>query len=172
MCRQPFQMVPYSPLLNVSTNIFMIYRKPPQNQAAFTLLELIIVIAITAILAAYILTRSHSSGSYQQDSVVEQIISAGRLAQQFAMNDSARAFSLSIQANQIDLYEDSGSGDVSISPGSINFPLDFGSTVTLTPTSKISYDRQGTTTAITISVKVDSITKDICFESSGYIHRC
>lgn len=146
--------------------------KPPQFQAAFTLLELIIVIVILAILSAYILSRPSSSDTYQQDTVIEQIISAGRIAQQMGMSDSTRTFSLSIQTSSINLLQDSGSGNTSISPGSVSFPLSFGSKITLSPTGNIIYDRLGETTLTTVGVEIDNITKNICFETSGYIHRC
>lgn len=141
--------------------------KPPLTQAAFTLLELIIVVTVVAILATYIAARPDTSSSYQHDSVVDQIISAGRLAQQLSMNDSDRTFSLSIQANQIDLLADGSS----FNSGSVSYPLNFGSNVTLSPVTTISFNNLGTTTATTINVQMTS-TIQVCFEASGYIQRC
>jgi len=147
----------------------MKYLKPPNSQAAFTLLELIIVILILAILGAYIQTRPSSSNSYKQDTVVEQIISSAQLAQQLHMNDSAYVFQLVVQSNQVDLQKDS----VSFSPSTLSFPLNFGSTVTLSPTiTPITFDRLGGTAINQISVSVDGVSKAVCFEASGYIHRC
>lgn len=141
--------------------------KSPNYQAAFTLLELIIVLAIIGIIAAFVQTRSDSASSYQQDSVIEQIISAGQLTQQLSMNDSDRSFSLSISANQMDLLADGSS----FSAGGINFPVNFGSQVTLSPVTTISFDSLGRTASATINVQVGN-TKQLCFEASGYIHRC
>lgn len=141
--------------------------KPPFIQAAFTLLELIIVVALIAILATYIAARTDSSTDYQQDSVAEQLISAGRLAQQLSMNDSARTFSLSIQANQINLLVDGSS----FSSGSVSYPLNFGSNVTLSPVTTINFDNLGMTTATTITVQMTN-SSQVCFEASGYIRRC
>ncbi len=147
------------------------------KSAAFTLLELIIVISVLAILAIYIQSRPSSSNSYQQDTVIEKIISAGRLTQQLQMNDSTRNFSLSIQTNQIELLQNfvnPPSADVSISPGSVSFPLSFGTKISLSPPSTIIFDRLGgKATASTIIVAIDGEpNKSVCFETSGYIRRC
>jgi prepilin-type N-terminal cleavage/methylation domain-containing protein len=142
---------------------------------AFTLLELIIVVLITAILAAYIFSRPDSSNSYQQDTVIEQVISAGRLAQQLHMNDTSRSFSLLIQSNQITLLDyTGGTPGNSISAGLVSFPLVFDSKITLSPASTIIFDRLGGITVFTsISVAViGAPNKSVCFETSGYIHRC
>lgn len=149
--------------------------KPSSSQTAFTLLELIVVIVVLAILSAYVLTRSSSSDAYQQDAVIEQIISAGRLAQQLHSNDSTRSFSLSIQSNQIDILDYTGGapGD-SISAGGLSFPLNFGAKTTLSPVITITFDRlggMGTLTTISVAV-AGSPNKSVCFETSGYIHRC
>jgi prepilin-type N-terminal cleavage/methylation domain-containing protein len=143
--------------------------KPLSRQAAFTLLELIIVILILAIMAAYVQTRPSSSNSYKQDTVVEQIISSARLAQQLHMNDSSYVFRLVVQANQIDLQRDGAS----FSPSTLNFPLNFGANVTLAATiTPINFDRLGATTLNQINITIDGISKTVCLESSGYIHRC
>lgn len=143
------------------------YPKPPSKQAAFTLIELIIVVIILAILGSYIATRFSSSDSFKQDTIVEQIISAGQLTQQLSMNDSSRDFSLSIQSNQVNLLAD----DSAFSAAGLNFPLVFDSSVTISPVSSISFDSWGATSATTISVQLGT-TANICFEASGLIHRC
>lgn len=143
------------------------YLKPPLKQAAFTLIELIIVIIILAILASYVVSRFSSSDSFKQDAIIEQIISAGQLTQQLSMNDSSRSFSLSIQSNQINLLADASP----FSAAGLEFPLVFDSSVTISPVVNISFDSWGETSATTISVQLGS-TINICFESSGLIHRC
>ena len=141
--------------------------KPPAHQAAFTLLELIIVVAILTILTTYITTRPDSSRDYSQDAVAEQVIAAGRLAQQLSMNDSSRAFSLSLAANQISVLADGAP----FSAGSTSYPIAVDSQLTIAPVSNIIFDRLGQTTAVTISVTGNS-TSQVCFEASGLIRRC
>lgn len=143
------------------------FRKPPTYQAAFSLLELIVVVIILAIISGYTLSKFTSSSSYKKDAIVEQIISAARMTQQLSMNDSSRSFSLSIQNNQIDLLADG----VSLSAAGLGFPIVFSSNVSLSPVSSIVFDNWGGTAGTTISVQLDT-TINICFESSGYIHRC
>lgn len=141
--------------------------KPPLNQAAFTLIELIVVVILLAIVSSYVFTRFSSSSSYKLDTIVEQIISAGHLTQQLSMNDASRVFSLNIQTSQIDLLVDGSS----FSAGGMDFPLIFDSNVILSPTPTISFDSWGTTSTITIAVQLGN-SQNICFESTGFIHRC
>ena len=143
------------------------YFKPPNRQAAFALLELIVVAVILAIISSYAFTRFSSSSSYRQDVIIEQIISAGHLTQQLSMNDSSRTFLLSIQTNQINLLADG----ISFSASGMNFPLVFDSKVVLSPISAISFDSLGRTTATTINVQLGN-SRNVCFEASGLIHRC
>ena len=141
--------------------------KPPVYQAAFTLLELIIVVAILAILVTYVQTRPDSSSAYYQDTIAEQLVASGRLAQQLSMNDSARNFALQITANQIDLTVDG----VSFSAASENFPIIINNSLTLSPATTITFNNLGETSGTTITVQSDT-AKLVCFESSGLIHRC
>jgi len=141
--------------------------KPPGYQAAFTLLELIIVLIILSILTSYILSRPSTADTYQQDNAIEQLISAAQLTQQLSMNDPSRVFSLNIQTNQINLLADGNP----FSSAEVDFPLTVDSGVTLSPPSSITFDTIGMTTGATINVTADNIVP-VCFESSGYIHRC
>ncbi|MET1255695.1 prepilin-type N-terminal cleavage/methylation domain-containing protein [Aliikangiella maris] len=145
----------------------MSINRPPPKLAAFTLLELIIVIVLVAIVSVYIITRSDSSSSYQLDTIVEQIISSARLSQQLSMNDNTRTFALLIQSNSINLTADGSPFAV----GNISFPINFGSQVTLSPNGSISFNSLGETTATTLNVQLNQ-TIQICFRSSGYIERC
>jgi len=141
--------------------------KPPKYQAAFTLLELIIVIVILSIISSYAISKFSSSSGYQQDTIIEQIISAGHLTQQLSMNDSDRSFALSIQPNQINITVDGSS----LSASGVEFPLIFDSSVTLSPTTTITYNNLGQTTLTTINIQLET-SENICFEASGWIHQC
>lgn len=141
--------------------------KPLYLQAAFTLFELLLVLIILVILASQIQSRFLSSNDFNQDSVTAQIISAARLTQQLSMNDSSRSFVLIIQANQIDLQVDG----TSINLETLDFPINFGSQITLSPIGNIVFDSLGSTTLQILNVQGNSI-QQICFEASGYIHLC
>ncbi len=138
------------------------YKKPP-SQAAFTLLELIVVIAVLGILAVYVQTKFQSDDSYQIDTATEQLINAARLTQQLAMNDSSRSFTLNVSSNQI---------NISATPTAISLegiPVSFGNKISLSPAANITFDSLGKTSSTTISIN-SSIS--VCFEASGLIHRC
>jgi prepilin-type N-terminal cleavage/methylation domain-containing protein len=143
----------------------MKHLKPPQLQVAFTLIELIIVVIILAIISAYTFAKFSSSSGYRLDATAETIIASGQLTQQLTMNDSLRSFSLSIQANQIDLLD----GGSSFASG--DYPIQFDSSISLSPITTITFDSLGQTTATTITVSAGP-SVDICFEASGLIRRC
>ncbi|WP_246722954.1 prepilin-type N-terminal cleavage/methylation domain-containing protein [Aliikangiella sp. G2MR2-5] len=142
-------------------------KMPPSLCAAFTLLELIIVIVILAILAIFVQSKFQDDNSYQLDAAVEQIISTARLAQQFSMNDNSRNFVLSIQASQVDILADG----ISLSGQLPNLPVNFSSDISLSPAQLISFDGMGSTGSQTLIVSAKS-SINICFEASGMIHRC
>ena len=141
--------------------------KPPLKQAAFTLIELIIIVVILAILGSYIITRFSSNDKFEQDSIAAQIISTGQLARQLSMGDSSRDFVFSVQSNQVSILVDGNPLTLS----NISFPINFGTGATLSPTTNISFDALGTTTATTINLQTET-SINICFEASGFIHRC
>ncbi len=145
----------------------MIECQPPYKQAAFTLIELIIVIIILGVLSIYIQSFFSTSSSYREDEVVEQIISSARLTQQLAMNDSTRNFSLVIASNQINLLVDGAT----FSQTGLTYPLQLGDQVTITPQATVMFDSLGRTPALTLNVLVE-IGTQVCFESSGFVHRC
>lgn len=144
----------------------MKHQKPPQLQVAFTLIELIIVVILLAIISAYVFIKFSSSTGYRLDTTAESIVGAGQLAQQLSMNDSQRNFSLSIQANQIDLLEDGNSFS-----GSQDYPIQFDSSITVSPVTTITFDSLGQTTATTITVSSGNSIA-VCFEASGLVRRC
>ena len=140
--------------------------KPFAKQTAFTLIELVITLLILGILSSYVLSKFTSTAGYKENTVVDQVISSARLAQQLSMNDSERTFSLIIQTNQIDLQVDG----VSLSVGNTNYPIAIDNSVTLSPASVINFDQLGTTNFLILSVNAET-TQQIVFETSGYIHQ-
>lgn len=140
--------------------------KPPHRQVAFTLLELIVVVVVLAILSSYVASRFSNSSSYKVDTVAEQIVAAGQLAQQLSMNDSQRSFALSIQSNQINLLADGATF-----MGTNEFPIVFDSSISISPSTTISFDGLGQTTAASLNI-TDGQTVSVCFIASGLIRRC
>jgi len=142
--------------------------KPLARQAAFTLIELVLVILVIAVLASFAFSRFSDSDAFLADSTAEQVIAVAQLAQQLSMNDSARTFSLVVSSNTLDIRADGAS----ISVGGYNFPLAMPGGVTLSPApTTITFDSLGATSALTINVNA-GVTRSVCLESSGYIHPC
>ena len=141
-------------------------QKPFAKQTAFTLVELVITLLILGILSSYVLSKFTSTAGYKENTVIDQVISSARLAQQLSMNDSERTFSLIIQSNQIDLQVDG----VSLSVGNTNYPIAIDNAVTLSPASTINFDQLGTTNFLVLNVTAET-TQQIFFETSGYIHQ-
>jgi prepilin-type N-terminal cleavage/methylation domain-containing protein len=141
--------------------------KPLTKQAAYSLIELVITLVILSIVAVFVQSKLPSSDRFKEETFAAQIISSARLAQQLSMNDSARSFVLAIQSDQIDLTEDGSS----MSIGALNFPLLANNGITLAPITDITFDSRGETAEVTVTVTAET-TQPICFETSGYIHRC
>ena len=142
------------------------FYRPPSKQVAFTLLELIIVVIVLAILSSYVFTRFSSSTSYRLDALAEQLVAAGQLTQQLAMNDSQRAFLLDIQNSQINILVDGATFSAAN-----EFPITVDSSISLSPTGTISFDGLGRTAGATITI-ASGESLDVCFEASGLVHRC
>ncbi len=140
--------------------------KPFAKQTAFTLVELVITLLILGILSSYVLSKFTSTAGYKENTVIDQVISSARLAQQLSMNDSERTFSLIIQTNQIDLQADG----ISLSVGNSSYPIAIDNAVTLSPASTINFDQLGTTNYLVLNVTAET-TQQIFFEASGYIHQ-
>jgi len=141
--------------------------KPPTKQAAYSLIELVITLVILSIVAIFVQSKLPSSDRFKEETFAAQIISSARLAQQLSMNDSARSFALVIQSDRIDLTSEGSS----MSIGGLNFPLLANNGVTLAPVTNIEFDGLGETAGVTVTVTA-ATTQSICFETSGYIHRC
>lgn len=141
--------------------------KPLYRQAAFTIFELLIILVVLVILTTQVQSRFLASNDFKQDSAITQIISAARLAQQISMNDASRTVVLVIQENQIDLQIDGSSINLNL----LDFPINFGSQISLSPIGNISFDSLGRTTLQTLNIQANTL-QQICFEESGYIHSC
>ena len=139
----------------------------PGRSKGFTLLELIVVVLIGSLLAIYAMSRIDDKATYQTDSIAQQVISSINLTQQLAMNDAGRSFLLLINSSSIDLQADGSSMNIN----GYNFPLNFDSDVTLSPTTSLSFNSLGETSAITLTLNAGAV-QQICVESSGYARLC
>lgn len=159
------------------------------KQNGFTLVELVMVILVVTILSAFAISRSSDTQSYRNNILSNQLISAGRLAQQTALSRAAYDTSLpgssrvSLQISQsasdwrfriaggngqtLDTLLERGSE--SIFAGT-NFSA---ACTTLTPAPiTINYDGDGNRTPsanLRICINSDTVT-ELCISPAGYIY--
>lgn len=112
-------------------------------------------------------TKLQDDDSYQLDVAAEQLVSAARLSQQLAMNDTSRNFTLVIQSNQVDILADGASMAGALE----SIPINLSAGISYSPSVNLTFDGLGETVPTTITVTSNS-TVSVCFESSGFIHRC
>jgi MSHA pilin protein MshC len=139
-------------------------KKPPVKQAAFSLLELVVVLVVIGILAAVAVPRFSSSGDFDSRAAAAELVTHLQFAQQLAMNNTRNTIIAVITSNSIDIR----SNGVSIG----GYPVDIATpySVSLSPAS-FSYNSLGETTAATITL-TPGAGVNVCVESSGYAWLC
>jgi prepilin-type N-terminal cleavage/methylation domain-containing protein len=144
--------------------VFPINKKPPIKQAAFSLLELVVVLVVIGILAAVALPRFLSRSDVDSRAAAAELVNHLQFAQQLAMNNTRNTIGVVISTSSIDIQ----SNGVSIR----GYPVDIATpySVTLSPVS-LTYTSMGETTATTINVTPSSGVS-VCVENSGYAWLC
>ncbi len=138
--------------------------KPPVKQAAFSLLELIVVMVVVGILAAVAIPRFTSSSDFDSRAASAELVNHLQFAQQLAMNHTRNTITVSITATQIDIQSNGASVG--------NYPVDFAGLYDVSfSNANLTYDSLGETTATTITVTPASGVS-ICIENSGYAWLC
>jgi MSHA pilin protein MshC len=144
----------------------------------FTLIELVVLMVIAGVLAAYILPRLGQRSSFDERVIKDELISVARYAQQQAMMRGRNAtirFHLNNTAKNYGIDGRQGAGAYSwlSHPNTEMFPLSLPAGISTSPANIIiSYDALGNivggvSQAITIT-GVSSST--ICIDSSGLAH--
>ena len=142
-------------------NIFI---KPPVKQAAFSLLELVVVIVIIGILAAVATARFGSSNSFEGRAAAAELVNRLRFAQQLAMNNTSRTIVATVTATSLDIEADGSSLS--------GYPFDFSSEYDVSfSTASFTYTTLGETTATTLTVTPSSGV-NVCVSSAGYARLC
>ncbi|MEW5791784.1 MAG: GspH/FimT family pseudopilin [Pseudomonadota bacterium] len=144
-----------------------------REQTGFTLVELIVIIAVLGILAAFTVPRLLGSGSFAERSAQDALISTARYAQQIAMTRGAGStVQLVVTSSQYGITID---GNPALQPGSGSpYPLSFPDGVGATPAAirflSIGDAQLPAATRITLTGTEEQ--KSVCIERTGYAHAC
>jgi len=140
----------------------MIMRKPPVKQAAFSLVELLVVITVIGILIAVAAPRFTNDDTIEARALASQIIGELRFAQQLAMNNTEKLASVTINSNQLSVAQDGSALN--------NYPKSLGNAVTVSDIA-LTYNSLGSTTAGQIDFSPNPGFA-VCVESTGYARLC
>ena len=137
-----------------------------RHQAAFTLVELIVVILLTSILAVSVAPRFFGTKSYEDRKVRDELLTALRHTQQMAMT---RGGNVQLILTGSGFTVQLSDGTPLRSPeGQIPYQRTFPSAVTVNPATTITYDRLGQPDAgYSISVGSQQVIVEAV---TGYAH--
>lgn len=154
-----------------------------KKHAAFTIIELIVILVIIGILAVTVAPKLLGKNEFAAVAVRDQIIAQLRLGQLRAMNDRSACYAVRVSSSIIGLYQQANctggfvvdsatelEGGVSVSIGTAS--------TTLT-TLNILFDGTGrpngghcsADSRCTLTVSAGNTAK-ACFEAEGYVHGC
>lgn len=139
----------------------------PGNQCGMTMVEIVVVLVLAGILAAFVIPRFMSNGSYAERAAQDRLVAAARYAQQVAMNKGPGAtvqFILAGNAYRIDV----NGTPITLPTGGTSQMLPQVATTAVT----LSYSPLGNTTPATITITGSEGTRHICVEATGYAHGC
>lgn len=133
-------------------------------------MELIVVISLLGILAAFAIPRFFAADSFSASTAQNELISAARYAQQLGMNQ-AQSVRLVISSSDYGVQIDSA---WIASPSGESYPLPLPRGVTATGQA-LTYNRLGDTglsTTATVTLSGGGENRQVCIEPTGYAHAC
>lgn len=141
-------------------------KKQPPQVAAFSLLELIIVLILVGVLAAVAVPRFGQQSDIVLRTARDDLLLALRDAQQKAMADG-RTIRFVSTSNSISITADGTPLPLPQLDG--NYPRPLPNGVSLAPAVTLNYDRLGNTAATTFTL-TGAGTLYVCVRVTGYAH--
>lgn len=141
-------------------------------EGGFTLLELVMVLVLTGLLAGAFYSKISANASMQLQASRDQLLSAFSSAQQLAITQAFPVLFTTTPANTIDIRQDINGDDVfsaseSVSVDGVTYPLTLLSSQTLTSTRFRFSDRIGRTQAGSIILSQASASVTITVSAMG-----
>lgn len=133
-------------------------------------MELIVVISLLGILAAFTIPRFFAADSFSASTAQNELISTARYAQQLGMNQT-RSVRLVISSNDYGVQINSA---WIASPSGEIYPRSFPRGVTATART-VAYNRLGDTglaAVTTATLSGGGESRQVCIEPTGYAHAC
>lgn len=132
-----------------------------------TVVELVVVLVLTGILAAFVIPRFVGTGTYSTRAAQDRLIATARYAQQLAMNKGP-GNTVQLVLSSPHFRIDVNGTPVVLPMGSIQGTLSGVTTNDLT----VTYTPLGGTSPATITVMGTEGSRRICIEATGYAHAC
>lgn len=144
--------------------------KAPNKSTGFTLIELVLVLTLIGILAAFAIPRFTGPALFASRAAQDALVSAARYAQQLAMTRGKNhTVQLAVAADTYGVLLDGA--PVNLPGGGTSTPLPKGAGAT--PVT-VGYDALGNAgAAVTITISADGeAARRVCIEPTGYAHTC
>jgi len=132
-----------------------------------TVVELVVVLVLTGILAAFVIPRFLGTGSYSLRAAQDRLLGAAHYAQQEAMNKGP-GHTVELVVSSPHFRIDVDGTPITLPSGGKQGALAGVTTNNVT----VTYTPLGGTTAATITITGTGGTRRVCIEATGYAHAC
>ncbi len=132
-----------------------------------TVVELVVVLVLTGILAAFVIPRFVGTGSFAERAAQDRLIAAARYAQQVAMNKGPGS-TVQLVLNSPHFRIDVDGAALALPMGGTQGTLSGVTTNNVT----VTYTPLGGTSAATITISGTEGSRRVCIEATGYAHGC